>query len=538
MPSTTEAHHNKNGAAPKVQRKVNRRLGGVEIDAGNQDLAKVAAAAWRAILDANSPPLLFRHAGRPARIESGDAGEPVIRQVDLDRMRHRMARVAKWTRRRKVGEETVTVAASPPRDVVRDVLATPDMELPILTRIVEAPVFAPNGNLQTTPGYHAASRTYYVPASGFSVPAVSNRPTASDVSRAVALIRDDLLGDFPFVGPSEVANAIAVLLLPFARDLIQGPTPFHLIEKPSPGTGGTLLAELLAYPAIGRQVSAMTEGRDEDEWRKRLTAVLRGGSQFLLIDNLRRRLESSAVASAITSSVWEDRILSLSETVRIPVRVVWLATGNNPAVSSEIARRTVRIRLDAKIDRPWLRDGFRHPDIRGWAGEHRGELAWAALTLIRAWLVAGRPAGSIKLGMFEHWSSTMGGILAVAGIPGFLANAGEFYDESDAEGASSRAFVSAWWDKFGERLVKVGDLWALLNHEVALPLGDGGEQSQKVKLGQLLATMRDRMFDVDGDTGPRRLRLERGEQKQRAFTWRLVEPVATVGESCESGECF
>ena len=36
------------------------------------------------------------------------------------------------------------------------------------------------------------------------------------------------------------------MLLPFVRELIDGPTPLHLIEKPTPGTGGTLLATVAA----------------------------------------------------------------------------------------------------------------------------------------------------------------------------------------------------------------------------------------------------------------------------------------------------
>ena len=31
---------------------------------------------------------------------------------------------------------------------------------------------------------------------------------------------DELLGDFPFIGQSERAHAVAMFLLPFARDLI------------------------------------------------------------------------------------------------------------------------------------------------------------------------------------------------------------------------------------------------------------------------------------------------------------------------------
>ena len=123
----------------------------------------------------------------------------------------------------------------------------------------------------------------------------------------------------------------------------------------------------------------MTEGRDEDEWRKRITAKLRTGAAYALIDNLRNRLDSAAVSSAITATTWEDRLLGVSNVIRLPVRCVWLGTGNNVALSNEIARRTVRSRLDAKRDQPWRGRNFKHPDLRGWLRENRGELVWAAL---------------------------------------------------------------------------------------------------------------------------------------------------------------
>ena len=72
-----------------------------------------------------------------------------------------------------------------------------------------------------------------------------------------------------------------------------------------------------------------------------------------------------------------------SEIVRVPTSCIWVATGNNPALSNEMTRRTVRIRLDAKTDRPWLREKFKHPDLRTWMAENRGKLAGSALTLIR-----------------------------------------------------------------------------------------------------------------------------------------------------------
>ena len=96
----------------------------------------------------------------------------------------------------------------------------------------------------------------------------------------------------------------------------------------------------------------------------------------------------------------------------------------------ELARRTVRIRLDAKMDRPWERTEFRHPHLLEWVMQHRGELIWTALTLIRAWLVAGQPEGASVLGGFEAWSRVVGGVLSVAQVPGFLDNVREVYELS------------------------------------------------------------------------------------------------------------
>jgi len=193
------------------------------------------------------------------------------------------------------------------------------------------------------------------------------------VSQAKRLLLEDLLGDFPFVGASGRAHALACLLLPFARDLIDGPTPLHLIEKPTPRTGGTLLATTLVLPAVGADVTHVTEMREDDEWGKLITTLLLSSPIAICIDNIRRRLESGKLASAITGRVWTDRILGHSEKIAVPIRAVWLATGNNPALSDEMLGRTVFIRLDAYLDRPQDRKGFRHA-LPGWALHQRAEL--------------------------------------------------------------------------------------------------------------------------------------------------------------------
>lgn len=481
--------------------------------AGEGDLKKITTAAWAALHAANVPAQWFRCGGIAMRIEHDDEKRPILRELILDRLRHILARIARWWKKNKRGE---VVPAAPPMSVVKDMLATPNLPLPILIRIVESPVFAPDGKLQTEPGYHASSRTYYAPAEGFSVPPVPDVVSPALCSEAVAMI-DDVLCDFPFKEASEKAHAISALLMLFVRDMINGPTPLHLIEAPSPGTGKGLLSMILVYIALGRPISTMTEGHDEDEWRKRVTAKLLSGPALVMLDNLRRRLDSAALAAALTTPSWEDRILGQTKIVSLLVQCVWMATGNNPALSSEMSRRTIRIRLDAKVDRPWLRNGFRHPNLSEWVRENRPKLVWASLTIIKAWISAGRPLFKERtLGMFESWSEVMGGILQVAGIPGFLANLEEFYESSDAEGSMWRGFVRAWWDKFSGDEIGVSELFDLNNGiDDALDLGKGNEKSQKTRLGQELMKMRDRQFDD--------CRIVLAGERQRAKQWKLMQ---------------
>jgi hypothetical protein len=482
-----------------------------QINARDEDLAAVAEQVIAAIGAGNQPTILLMFGGLPVRIERDEREVPLLRPVTEDRLRHHIAR---WIDFYRIGKDG-SVPALPPMSVVRDILAHPSLPLPPLLRIVEAPAFDRTGRLCETPGYCGRdSGLFFAPSPTFQALPVSTCPSQTEMEDARSLLCAELLPDFPFVNDAERAHAIALLLLPFARDLIDGPTPLHLIEKPAPGTGAGLLVDVLLWPACGRSVPVMTEGRDEDEWRKRLTAKLSGSPTVLLIDNLRRRLDSAAVSSALTGQIWEDRVLGVSATMRAPIRCAWVATGNNPALSNELTRRTVRIRLDAGMDRPWLREGFRHPDLRGWVTTHRSELVAAALTLIQGWLQAGRPPGTRTMGQFESWARTLGGILGVAGIPGFLDNLETFYDAADDESTQWSAFVKAWADRYGESSVGVAELFRLLGEDIALDLGDRGDRSQRTRLGKLLGRMRDRVFIG--------YRIVSASQEGKLQRWRLM----------------
>ena len=347
---------------------------------------------------------------------------------------------------------------------------------------------------------------------------VGGHGARAEVAAARNLLCEDLLGDFPFVGPAEMAHVIALLLLGFLRGMIDGPTPLHLIEKPSPGSGATLMVDAVATILTGSGASVMTEGRDDDEWRKRVTAKLRQIPAIVLIDNLRAKLDSSAVAAALTAPFWEDRILGASEMARLPIRCLWIATGNNPEFSNEMARRLLRIRLDPHEERPWQRTGFRHPDLMTWVRANRPRLVAACLTLCQAWIAAGKPRGARTIGSFENWAHVVGGVLEVASIPGFLGNLDEMMEASDSEGAGWSAFIAAWWDRFGTAEVGAADLFDVaLFCDPAPPITGHTDRAQKTSFGIAIKKMRDRVFRV----GDLTLRLVQAGTFRRAVKWQL-----------------
>ena len=289
-----------------------------------------------------------------------------------------------------------------------------------------------------------------------------------------------------------------------------------MVEKPAPGTGATLMVDVVSIIATGVGASVMVEGRDEDEWRKRLTAKLREIPSIVLIDNLRRQLDASSVAAALTAPYWEDRVLGKSEMTRFPIRCVWVATGNNPQFSNEMARRMVRIRLDPHEDQPWLREGFRHPNLLLWVWRSRARLVAACLTLGRAWIAAGMPRHQKTIGSFEGWAEVMGGILEVACVPGFLGNLNEMYERADAEGGTWRGFVGLWWDRFGTQPVTSADLCELAL-QCSIPMARGDEHAKRTSLGKALGRMRDRIYTVGG----RRLRVQHAGSAHGAQRWQL-----------------
>ncbi len=472
------------------------------IQVNNRQLRDIIADAWIAIhtindakaQDGTEQPFLFQNGGALVRI-AGTEVHTRIEALGDTAMYGILARSANW---QNVTEEAVT-AAPPSRDTARDMLVNPDPGLPPLDSVVRTPTFGKDATLITAPGYHRMDALWMFRDDSLITPEVPPNPSREQVNCAKALLVDELLVDFPFVRDSDRAHAIAAILRPFLRRMIAGLAPIHLIEAPTQGSGKGLLASLISIVSTGSAAEGRTVPENEDEVRKMITAELVTGRPIILLDNLceRRALESSALASVVTVPYWTDRLLGESEMLHLRNNALWLMTGNNPRLSAELSRRCIRLRIDPRIDMPWLRGGFRHPLITEWAQENRSALVHAGLTLIQAWIAAGQPLHKTRLGSFEKWSEVMGGVLEVAGIPGFLGNLNELYEASDSDGQMWREFTATWWEAYHDEPKKVSELTQFCEErDLMLTVrGDGSARSQQTRLGKALGTKRDRVFN-------------------------------------------
>jgi len=267
--------------------------------------------------------------------------------------------------------------------------------------------------------------------------------------------------------------------------------------------------------------------RDEEEWRKQITAKLAAGTTMITVDNVEGALYAPSLARALTARTWTDRVLGRSETVTVSQRATWIATGNNIQLRGDLPRRCYWIRLDARESRPWQRENFKHPDLLSWVTKNRGRLVHALLTLARAWFAADKPKAPDlpRLGSFEVWAETVGGMVAFAGIPGFLGNLAALYDQADAGGAEWETFLQAWWEELdASKPITVAEITKVITSNddlrAALP-GDLAEAFDKSagsfsrRLGSALAKRAGTRYGEDG------MHIVRAGEFRRAIRWKL-----------------
>jgi hypothetical protein len=355
--------------------------------------------------------------------------------------------------------------------------------LPRLAGVIEAPIMRPDGTIVNERGYDRATALYLQSEEDWSV--IPDQPTRADAETALHGLLEPF-AQFPFVDGSARSVLAAAILTAIQRRLLES-APLFAFDAPAQRSGKSLLAESVGIIATGRKPAATGVGRHDDELRKEITSALREGQAIVNLDNVTRALDSADLARAITQSEYSDRLLGVNKMLRLPTNITWTATGNNLTFCGDLPSRVLVCRIDAETERPEERT-FKITDLATHLAANRKQLVTAALTILRAHHVAGRPRQNVRpWGGFDQWSREIREPLAWLGLADPCATREQIV-VSDPDRESTAEVLRAWQAAFADR--------AMLVREVVAAAQDGQHYELKQAL-LMVAAKRDESNQID-----------------------------------------
>jgi hypothetical protein len=349
-----------------------------------------------------------------------------------------------------------------------------------LTLMVSYPVYGP-GFRRVTPGWHEGLY--------FDEPEELHGLQPETDCEVIHNVLHDLVVDFPFKTPADRENFFGLMLTPIVAPAIDGNRPMHLLNAPLERTGKSkLVNEVFGMVVTGRDTPSMQITEREEEREKRILAMLLQGETLMHLDNLPAYIDSPALASLLTTQFFLGRILGFSRNVSLPNNLTLVGTGNNVQASGEIAKRIVPIMIEPTSANPEGRRDFQHSDVRAYVRGQRRTVLECLLGLVENWLAAGQPRHPNRLGGFETWSETVGGILQVNGLRAWRTNEGQWRRQANPHGSEWESFVAAWHATFALEEVTVKDLLTLVGRIAVFPfvMAKTTPQAQGAAFGKML----------------------------------------------------
>ncbi|TAN62713.1 MAG: hypothetical protein EPN20_10660, partial [Magnetospirillum sp.] len=382
-----------------------------------------------------------------------------------------------------------------PKEIAEALTARPESRLPPLKAIITAPLMRPDGSLLDAPGYDQHTGLLFDPM-GESFPPVPHTPTRDDAGAAVAFLMAPFRA-FPFKAPADLSVVLSAILTAIQRPVLSA-APLHAINATVAGSGKGLIVETITTIATGRPPAVMFVPKKDDEFEKSLVGEIVGGSPVIVLDNVEEPVGIPLLCSYLTESIVSVRPLGTSTKRELPTTAMVLATGNNIAFKGDMDRRVVIATIDPACECPENRDfDFDPVEI---VAVNRGAYVAAALTVLRAFHVAGRPQQRHPLGSFGEWSRLIRDALIWAGEADPMDTVSEV-KASNPHRQALGAVLEAWGAAFDDRVVTTrevadGSRWSpaapdtpSLREALLLVAEDRGEVNP-VRLGKWLGKIK------------------------------------------------
>ncbi|HOE43148.1 MAG TPA: hypothetical protein PLB25_16185 [Rhodoferax sp.] len=407
---------------------------------------------------------------------SGESGIQALQPMD---MAYAMDGVMVWQKEDKRSKSWSKI--DPPERICKMLTTiTKHGQLPVLNGLTRQPFLRPDGSLCTNSGYDSATGLYGVfDANDFDVPEMPSRRQAEE---ALTLLQG-LLNEFSFASESDQSAALAAMLTAAIRSSFAAALMFH-VRAPQIASGKTYLCEIITAFASPQPGSPIGFPNSNDECSKLLVAELLCSPAVIEFDNLTSDIKPyKSLCTALTSGRMKGRILGVSDMAKVGTRTLFLSSGNNVGPVADMARRCVTIHLDPKCEVPATRT-YKNPNLIAEVLRARGRYVSAALTIVRAWITAGRPTTECKpVNSFGEWTALCRQPLLWLNQPDPATSVFNGMAE-DPENEITGQFLGSWFALFGDKAMLVRDAISHSGH-----LSQDAEEFKEV------------MYEVAGERG-------------------------------------
>jgi hypothetical protein len=407
--------------------------------------------------------------------------------------------------------------------------------------VISTPTLRWDGSILDKPGYDAETKLFYDPC-GITYPSVSEKPTVAEITAALATLKAPI-SKFPFVpdNPNEPDDpnnpdkekrsaSRSVVLSAILTGVIRSSlttAPLHGFSSPVAGAGKSKLGNIVAITVMGRTVHPVAETKNTEEFEKRVATALIRGDQIIGFDNCTTPVGGGLLSQALSEDSVAIRNFGKLRDIIVENAAMILANGVNLVFSGEVIRRCLRGTIDPKCEQPEIRQfGFEPLTL---TAKTRPQMVVAALTLLRAYDVAGRPAQHLTpLGSFDDWSSWPRATLVWLNEPDPCLTQ-QTVREADPELQKHGALLAAWYNYQGDRAASLRRL-----------IEEARIASSELEVNEMRSDLLAAMADIAGEKGGinthrlgnwisgkadrviNELRFEKQGTHAHAINWRVV----------------
>jgi hypothetical protein len=326
-----------------------------------------------------------------------------------------------------------------------------------LVGISRVPFMRDDGSIRNEIGYDPQTGIFHDRLPSLTVPPSPSLRDAKSAMRRLMKPFEHYTFEDAKTGPLLV---LAALLTALERPFMKT-APMFVVKGAQAGTGKGQMVRAIAHLALGTPPPFMAWGHDDDEFKKRLDAMLFASPAVLVIDNCNgRQLQGDTLEMILSEGTATIRPLGKSEAVTVRNRTFFMANGNNIGISGDMSRRTFIISILPRSATP-ERDRFPFTPEE-YVINNRDALLSDAYTIMRTYRRKRRPPrGLPAVGSFPEWERNVRDL--VFWLSGYdLSEEFDKNKQDDPHRQNDAALLAALHTYFGVKWFKGAEVEAAL----------------------------------------------------------------------------